>query len=80
MGGVPGEGALEYAEYGDPLFVVIGLGFGYGAGLLEFDTLVQQQGGIAAVVRIMFGPLPSGQLITCSVHHQYSSMLSPFQA
>ncbi len=34
--------------------------------------------------RIMFGPvLPSasaGQLMTCSVHHQYSSSVSPFQA
>ncbi len=27
----------------------------------------------------MFGP-PSGQRSTCSVHHQYSSRLSPFQA
>jgi hypothetical protein len=30
--------------------------------------------------RIMFGPPPSGQFSTCSVHHQYSSSVSPFQA
>src|SRR5262249_21847146 len=30
--------------------------------------------------RIMFGPAPSGQLSTCSVHHQYSVSVSPFQA
>ena len=30
--------------------------------------------------RIMFGPAPSGQRSTCSVHHQYSSSVSPFQA
>src|SRR4051795_2020591 len=30
--------------------------------------------------RIMFGPSPSGQSSTCSVHHQYSSRLSPFHA
>ena len=29
--------------------------------------------------RIMFGP-PSGQVSACSVHHQYSSSVSPFQA
>ena len=28
----------------------------------------------------MFGPSPSGQLSACSVHHQYSSSVSPFQA
>ena len=35
--------------------------------------------------RIMFGPVgspsaPSGHVIICSVHHQYSSSVSPFQA
>jgi hypothetical protein len=30
--------------------------------------------------RIMFGPPPSGQPSTCSVHHQYSSSVSPFHA
>ena len=30
--------------------------------------------------RIMFGPSPSGHVIICSVHHQYSSSVSPFQA
>ena len=30
--------------------------------------------------RIMFGPLPSGQVSICSVHHQYSGSVSPFQA
>src|SRR3954452_13862297 len=30
--------------------------------------------------RIMFGPLPSGQRSVCSMHHQYSSSDSPFQA
>src|SRR5580693_3157020 len=30
--------------------------------------------------RIMFGASPSGQVSACSVHHQYSSRLSPFQA
>ena len=30
--------------------------------------------------RIMFGPSPSGQSSACSVHHQYSSSVSPFQA
>src|SRR3954470_18733416 len=30
--------------------------------------------------RIMLGPSPSGQSSTCSVHHQYSSRDSPFQA
>ena len=29
--------------------------------------------------RIMFGP-PSGHVSACSVHHQYSSSVSPFQA
>ena len=28
----------------------------------------------------MFGPAPSGQVSICSVHHQYSSRVSPFQA
>ena len=28
----------------------------------------------------MFGPSASGQLSACSVHHQYSSSVSPFQA
>ena len=30
--------------------------------------------------RIMLGPSPSGHVIICSVHHQYSSSVSPFQA
>ncbi len=30
--------------------------------------------------RIMFGISPSGQLSACSVHHQYSARVSPFQA
>ena len=30
--------------------------------------------------RIMFGPCPSGHVSACSVHHQYSSSVSPFQA
>ena len=30
--------------------------------------------------RIMFGPSPSGHTSACSVHHQYSSSVSPFQA
>jgi len=30
--------------------------------------------------RIMFGPSPSGQVIICSVAHQYSSSVSPFHA
>src|SRR3954447_739710 len=30
--------------------------------------------------RIMFGPSPPGQLSAWSVHHQYSSSVSPFQA
>ena len=30
--------------------------------------------------RIMLGPPPSGHCSTCSVHHQYSSSVSPFQA
>ena len=30
--------------------------------------------------RIMLGPPPSGQRSACSVHHQYSSSVSPFQA
>ena len=30
--------------------------------------------------RIMFGPAPSGQVSICSVHHQYSGSVSPFQA
>src|SRR5579875_1780253 len=28
----------------------------------------------------MFGPFPSGQVSACSVHHQYSASVSPFQA
>src|SRR5262245_28729569 len=28
----------------------------------------------------MFGPFPPGQVSACSVHHQYSSSVSPFQA
>src|SRR3989338_2495557 len=30
--------------------------------------------------RIMFGPLPSGQVSACSVHHQYSPSASPSRA
>ncbi len=30
--------------------------------------------------KIMFGPSPSGHTRTCSVHHQYSSRVSPFHA
>ena len=30
--------------------------------------------------RIMFGPSPSGQVSAWSVHHQYSSSVSPFHA
>ena len=30
--------------------------------------------------RIMFGPSPSGHVRAWSVHHQYSSSVSPFQA
>ena len=30
--------------------------------------------------RIMLGPSPSAQRRACSVHHQYSSSVSPFQA
>ena len=30
--------------------------------------------------RIMFGPLSPGQVRACSVHHQYSSSVSPFHA
>src|SRR4051794_17298137 len=30
--------------------------------------------------RIMLGPPPSGHSSTCSVHHQYSASVSPFQA
>ena len=30
--------------------------------------------------RIMFGPPSPGQVSACSVHHQYSSSVSPFQA
>src|SRR3954465_8778920 len=30
--------------------------------------------------RIMFGPSSPGQVSACSVHHQYSSSVSPFQA
>src|SRR5215469_9104098 len=30
--------------------------------------------------RIMLGSAPSGQVSACSVHHQYSSSVSPFQA
>src|SRR3954452_2874347 len=30
--------------------------------------------------RMRFGPPPSGQRSTCSVHHQYSSSVSPFHA
>ena len=30
--------------------------------------------------RIMFGPLPSGHIRICSVHHQYSGRVSPFHA
>ena len=28
----------------------------------------------------MLGPVPSGQVSICSVHHQYSGSVSPFQA
>jgi hypothetical protein len=28
----------------------------------------------------MLGPPPSGHMSACSVHHQYSSSVSPFQA
>src|SRR3954468_15465354 len=30
--------------------------------------------------RIMFGPFPSGHTSVCSMHHQYSSSVSPFHA
>jgi hypothetical protein len=41
---------------------------------------VHEQGGVAAVVEIMLGPRPSAKVNSCSVHHQYSSSVSPFQA
>ena len=42
------------------------------AGLLELDALVHQQGGVAAVVGIMWGR-GRHRIDSCSVHHQYSS-------
>ena len=53
---------------------------GTAAGFLELDALVDEHGGIATVVEDHVGPSPSGQRSTCSVHHQYSSSVSPFQA
>jgi hypothetical protein len=50
------------------------------AGLLVLDALVTSRVASPPSSRIMFGPPPSGQFSTCSVHHQYSSRVSPFQA
>ena len=52
----------------------------HGAGLLELDALVDEEGGVAAVVEDQVRALAPGQRSTCSVHHQYSSRVSPFQA
>ncbi len=42
-------------------------------------NMIVDDGGDATMM-IMLGAPPSGQLRACSVHHQYSSRVSPFQA
>ena len=77
--------ALQQAEHDRELGVRRRRRVGHLAGLLVLDALVQQQRGVAAVVedhvRAVGSPSsPSGHVIICSVHHQYSSSVSPFQA
>ncbi len=51
------------------------------AGPLELDALVHQQRGVAAVVEDhVRAPAVRPAQGICSVHHQYSSSVSPFQA
>ena len=57
----------------------------HGAGGLVLGALVHQQRRVAAVVEDHVRPGCAvlalvGQRSTCSVHHQYSSSVSPFQA
>ena len=60
-------------------------GVGDRAGSLVLGALVHEQRGVAAIVEdhVRAGEPSSpseGQPSTCSVHHQYSSSVSPFQA
>ena len=48
--------------------------------LLELDALVDEQRRVAAVVDDQVGPAAVGHTSASSVHHQYSSSVSPFQA
>ena len=58
-------------------------GSGTAPGLLELDALVHEERRVATVVedhvRTAEPPSP-GQRSACSVHHQYSSSVSPFHA
>jgi len=77
-----GESAAEQVQDVPVLLAVLGDVAGTGTGLLELDALVDQEGGVTAVVQDHVGAAGRvfGQVRACSVHHQYSSRLSPFQA
>ena len=55
-------------------------GIRHRAGLLELGALVDEQRGVAAVVEDHVRAASPGHVSACSVHHQYSSSVSPFQA
>ena len=75
----PGLRVSSFEDHG--VLLVVGCRrVGDGAGLLELDALVDEQRGVAAVVEDHGSGLAAGQRSTCSVHHQYSSRVSPFQA
>ena len=62
------------------LLRVRGRGIGNGACRLELDALVHEQRRVAAVVEDHVRAAVAGQSRARSVHHQYSSSVSPFQA
>ena len=80
--GIGLERALQQAEHDGELGVRGAGRVGHLTGLLELDPLVDQQRGVAAVVEDHVRSVAAGasQLSACSVHHQYSSSVSPFQA
>jgi hypothetical protein len=57
---VGGQVLLQHGEDGLPFLVVTGLGLRHGAGLLELHALVDEQGGVAAVVEDHVGALAVG--------------------
>ena len=74
----------EQAEDDRELLVVGGRRVGHRAGALELDALVHEQRGVATVVedhvRAACCRRRPGHDSARSVHHQYSSSVSPFQA